>query len=116
MNKDNPLGLHMPNAICLKKYWGLYHKRQMEENFYGFKKVNQSLLHNLFDDDKCFGTGFKRKYLLSNQPDQDNGDGNDEKNYHRYQEKHTYLYFLGHQFYPFITEERLHEIHHHNDH
>ena len=42
--KNNPLGVHMFDALCFKKYWKWYDKQQRGNYFYYFKKLTQAPL------------------------------------------------------------------------
>ena len=37
-NKDNPLGVHSSDALCIKEYWGWDHKHQRGDGFDELKK------------------------------------------------------------------------------
>ena len=103
----------MDDALCLNNYWGWYHNQKRGRGFDGFNKVMQAPLRHLFDYHKFFVAGYKRKGILSNQPAQQNGDGSGDKNHYRCKNKNTHLYYyLERHFHPYITNERLRQLHH----
>ena len=76
-NKDNPIGVHMSDALNISIYLVWAHNQQRGGFFGELKKVINSTFPHLFYDHKSCGAWRKSRYSVDNQLTQDNGNKSD---------------------------------------